>query len=77
MYDNNVDFQSVSEEPEEYTGPMVDCPQCGRPVHSDALLCLYCGGSLSAAKRGKRKAVYFLVAAGILALIIIFVLQRI
>ena len=75
MPEEDQGFQSYSEEPEEYTGLMIDCPHCKRPVHSDALFCLYCGESLSSAKKGKNRILAFIVAAAIVAVIIIFLLQ--
>jgi len=75
--EDNFDFQSISEEPEEYTGRRVKCPHCGGMIYSDSLRCLYCGEAIYVGGREKVKWSKLIFAAVIFLVIITFLLQLI
>lgn len=49
----NFEFKTVDEVPEEQSSQKRDCPHCGEPISADSLFCLYCGQPVSLVPKSK------------------------
>ena len=51
------DYKTEDEIPEEPAKLMRKCPHCDKPIPADSLFCLYCGESVSPAKKNALMAI--------------------
>ncbi len=73
MDEDYFDFEEKLEEPEEldFNQPET-CPHCKKPIPKDALMCLYCGKSVSSIQKPKWIIwVVILVIVAFIALVLI------